>query len=94
MLSLDKYRTVNADRSNQWCQIHGQIIPLNVSQLGILNQPAMVERFPQFPEMLVSVDAVRHDCGSKAGFVLANLAMGLEDEEIAGAIRDYLGRTA
>jgi UTP--glucose-1-phosphate uridylyltransferase len=32
----------------------------------------------------------RYDCGSAAGFVIANLAMALERDDIAPAIRDYL----
>ncbi|MBB3764665.1 UTP--glucose-1-phosphate uridylyltransferase [Sphingomicrobium lutaoense] len=51
---------------------------------------AMVKLVGEQPFHAVSVDAVRHDCGNKAGFVLANLAMGLEDPEVAASIRDYL----
>ena len=40
----------------------------------------------------VKVDAVRHDCGDKAGYVIANVALALEREDIAPMIRDYLGR--
>jgi UTP--glucose-1-phosphate uridylyltransferase len=32
----------------------------------------------------------RYDCGSAAGFVIANLAMALERDDIAPAIRGYL----
>ena len=38
----------------------------------------------------VKVDAVRHDCGDKAGFVLANIALALDNEELAPRVRDYL----
>ncbi len=34
----------------------------------------------------------RHDCGSAAGFVLANLALGLGREDVAPAIRAFLDR--
>ena len=34
----------------------------------------------------------RHDCGSAAGFVIANLAMALRRDDVRPAIRDYLGR--
>ena len=35
----------------------------------------------------------RHDCGSAAGFVLANLALGLERDDVAPAIREFLNRS-
>jgi UTP--glucose-1-phosphate uridylyltransferase len=35
-------------------------------------------------------DGVRHDCGEKAGFIQANVALALEREDIGPAIRDYL----
>jgi UTP--glucose-1-phosphate uridylyltransferase len=38
----------------------------------------------------VKVDAVRHDCGDKAGYVLANLAIALEREDLRPRIEDYL----
>ena len=42
----------------------------------------------------VTVNAVRHDCGDKYGFVLANLALALEDaaigERVAEAAREML----
>jgi UTP--glucose-1-phosphate uridylyltransferase len=38
----------------------------------------------------VAVDAERHDCGDKIGFVKANLALALKREDVAPAIRDYL----
>ena len=42
----------------------------------------------------VTVDAVRHDCGDSLGFVLANLALALDDPGIGGqvaeAAREYL----
>jgi UTP--glucose-1-phosphate uridylyltransferase len=38
----------------------------------------------------VTVDAERHDCGDKIGFVKANLALALKREDVAPAIRDYL----
>ena len=33
----------------------------------------------------------RHDCGSAAGFVIANLAVGLERDDVAATLRNYLG---
>ena len=37
---------------------------------------AMAKLIGKQPFHAVTVDAVRHDCGDKAGFVLANLALG------------------
>jgi UTP--glucose-1-phosphate uridylyltransferase len=38
----------------------------------------------------LKVDAVRHDCGDKAGFVLANLAIALDRPDLAPRIEEYL----
>ena len=35
-------------------------------------------------------DGVRHDCGDKAGFIQANIALALERDDLAGPIRDFL----
>jgi UTP--glucose-1-phosphate uridylyltransferase len=42
------------------------------------------------PFHALAVDAVRHDCGDRAGFVLANLAIALECTDIAPKIEEYL----
>jgi UTP--glucose-1-phosphate uridylyltransferase len=42
------------------------------------------------PFHAIKVDAVRHDCGDKAGFVLANLALALDRPDIAPKIEEYL----
>ncbi|MGI8610665.1 MAG: UTP--glucose-1-phosphate uridylyltransferase [Sphingomicrobium sp.] len=42
------------------------------------------------PVHALKVDAVRHDCGDKAGFVIANLALALERDDIAPRVREYL----
>lgn len=39
-------------------------------------------------------DGIRYDCGSKLGFLEANLAFGLEREDIASALKIALGRLA
>ncbi len=44
------------------------------------------------PFHAVTVDAVRHDCGDKAGFVLANLALGLADADVGPKVREFLDR--
>ena len=53
---------------------------------------AMAKLIGTQPFHAVSVDAVRHDCGDKAGFVLANLALGMDDPEVGPKIRDFLNR--
>ena len=42
------------------------------------------------PFHAVTSASARHDCGDKAGFVLANLALGLDDPTVAPKIREYL----
>ena len=44
------------------------------------------------PFHALKVDAVRHDCGDKAGFVIANLAIALEREDLAPKIREFLAK--
>src|SRR5690349_10157709 len=53
---------------------------------------AMAQLIGKQPFHAVKVDAVRHDCGDKAGYVLANLALALERDDIAPQIREYLSR--
>ncbi len=42
------------------------------------------------PFHAVTADSVRHDCGDKAGFVLANLALGLADADVGPKLRGFL----
>ncbi len=51
---------------------------------------AMAELIGKQPFHALKVDAVRHDCGDRAGFVIANLAMALERDDVAPKVRDYL----
>ena len=51
---------------------------------------AIAKLIGQQPVHGVTVDAVRHDCGDKAGFVLANLALGMADPEVAPKLRRFL----
>ena len=51
---------------------------------------AMARLIGNQPFHAVTVDAVRHDCGTKLGFVSANLALGLADPEIGDALRAQL----
>ena len=38
----------------------------------------------------LTVDAVRHDCGDKAGYVLANLAIALDRDDLRPTIEEFL----
>ena len=42
----------------------------------------------------VTIEAERHDCGDKLGFVKANVALALRREDVAPALRDYLASIA
>jgi UTP--glucose-1-phosphate uridylyltransferase len=42
------------------------------------------------PFHAVEVDAVRHDCGDKAGFVMANIAVAMQHDDLKSRIVDYL----
>lgn len=52
---------------------------------------AMAQLIGRQPFHALKVDSVRHDCGDRAGFVIANVAMALEREDVAPRLRDYLG---
>ncbi len=51
---------------------------------------AMAGLIGKQPFHAVAVDAVRHDCGDKAGFVLANLALALDRPDLAPRIEEFL----
>ncbi|WP_310467229.1 UTP--glucose-1-phosphate uridylyltransferase [Sphingomonas sp.] len=51
---------------------------------------AMAQLIGTQPFHALKVDAVRHDCGDKAGFVIANIALALERGDIAPKVRDFL----
>jgi UTP--glucose-1-phosphate uridylyltransferase len=51
---------------------------------------AMAKLIGQQPFHALKVDAVRHDCGDKVGFVIANLAMALEREDVGVKIREFI----
>jgi UTP--glucose-1-phosphate uridylyltransferase len=51
---------------------------------------AMAKLIGSQPFHGVTVDAERHDCGDKIGFVKANLALALKRDDVAPAIREYL----
>ena len=51
---------------------------------------AMAKLIGRQPFHAVKVDAVRHDCGDKAGYVLATLKLALEREDLAGVVREAM----
>jgi UTP--glucose-1-phosphate uridylyltransferase len=53
---------------------------------------AMAKLIGKQPFHAVKVDAVRHDCGDRKGYVLATLALALEREDLAPAVREFLAR--
>jgi len=40
----------------------------------------------------LTFDGTRYDCGDKAGFIQANIAIALEREDIGPAVREFAGR--
>ena len=55
---------------------------------------AMAKLIGSQPFHGVTVDAERHDCGDKIGFVKANLALALKRDDVGPAIREYLAGLA
>ena len=55
---------------------------------------AMAKLIGTQPFHAVTVDAVRHDCGDKTGFVLANLALGMDDPEVGPKLREFLKQSS
>ncbi|TFI57256.1 UTP--glucose-1-phosphate uridylyltransferase GalU [Sphingomonas parva] len=51
---------------------------------------AMAKLIGRQPFHGVTVDAERHDCGDKIGFVKANIAIALQRDDVGPAIRDWL----
>jgi UTP--glucose-1-phosphate uridylyltransferase len=51
---------------------------------------AMAKLIGRQPFHAVEVDAVRHDCGDKAGYVLATLKLALQRHDLAPAVREAL----
>ena len=51
---------------------------------------AMAKLIGRQPFHAVKVDAVRHDCGDKMGYVLATLALALEREDLGPKVREFL----
>jgi UTP--glucose-1-phosphate uridylyltransferase len=55
---------------------------------------AMAKLIGHQPFHGVTVDAERHDCGDKIGFVKANIALALKRGDVAPAVRDFLATLA
>src|SRR5574338_143330 len=53
---------------------------------------AMAKLIGRQPFHALTVDSVRHDCGDKAGFVIANVAVALQREDVAPKIREFITR--
>jgi UTP--glucose-1-phosphate uridylyltransferase len=53
---------------------------------------AMAKLIGQQPFHALKVNSVRHDCGDKAGFVIANIALALEREDVAPRVREFISR--
>jgi len=53
---------------------------------------AMAQLIGTQPFHALKVDAVRHDCGDRAGYVIANLALALDRDDVGPAVRDYLSK--
>jgi UTP--glucose-1-phosphate uridylyltransferase len=53
---------------------------------------AMARLIGKQPFHALKVDAVRHDCGDKVGFVIANLAMALKRDDVGPKIREFIAR--
>ncbi len=51
---------------------------------------ALARLIGEQPFNALTVDAMRYDCGDKAGFVLANLAIALTRDDLRPAIEEYL----
>ena len=74
--------------------ILGSGAPLNDQERGaggeIQLTDAMAKLIGQQPFHAYRFEGDRYDCGSAAGFVIANLAMALERDDVGPAVKDYL----
>jgi UTP--glucose-1-phosphate uridylyltransferase len=53
---------------------------------------AMAKLIGSQPFHGLTVEAERHDCGDRIGFVKANLALGLRRDDVGPALREYLAQ--
>ena len=54
---------------------------------------AMAKVIGEQPFHAMLFDGQRYDCGSASGFVIANLAVALQRDDVAPAVREFLGRS-
>jgi len=54
---------------------------------------AMAKVIGDQPFHAMLFDGQRYDCGSASGFVIANLAVALQRDDVAPAVREFLGRS-
>ena len=53
---------------------------------------AMAKLIGKQPFHALKVNSVRYDCGDKTGFVIANLAMALQRDDVAPQVREFIAR--
>jgi UTP--glucose-1-phosphate uridylyltransferase len=53
---------------------------------------AMAQMIGNQPFHGVTFDGVRHDCGDKAGFIQANIALALERDDVGPAVRAFIDK--
>jgi UTP--glucose-1-phosphate uridylyltransferase len=53
---------------------------------------AMAKLIGQQPFHALTVDAARYDCGDPSGFVIANLAMAVQRDDVAPKVREFIAR--
>jgi UTP--glucose-1-phosphate uridylyltransferase len=51
---------------------------------------ALAKLIGKQPFHALNVGSIRYDCGDKAGFVIANLALALQREDVAPSVREYI----
>ena len=54
---------------------------------------AMAKLIGRQPFHALKVDSVRHDCGDKAGYVIANLALALGRDDVGPKVREFIRGT-
>ena len=53
---------------------------------------AMARLIGSQPFHALKVDSIRYDCGDKVGFVIANLAMAMQRDDVAPQVREFMQR--
>ena len=78
ILQPDVMRALNAQEAGAGGEI--QLTDAMAKTIG--SQPFHAFRF----------EGERYDCGSAAGFVIANIAMGMEREDVGPAVKDFISK--